>query len=250
MKKILLFTALVTGSPAFAQKTTAQDWTKDDCKSNSWNLYSRLDMNKVAVMEFVMPTGCYGCYEAANYLEDIRKGFGADSSRIENFAMAYNNAYTCSQLSSWANTYDVKGFHLIAQCSTELSYYGSMGMPTIAIAAGAARKVFYYSEGFVPADTTAIKNAILLALQTSSAEERAPENALSIFPNPAADIITIDIAQREPASVTIYSSLGELVSAHAVNGRAEIGISHLGPGVYYVQCSTSSSVLTKRIVKK
>lgn len=209
-----------------------------------------LDSGKVVVMEFVMPTGCYGCYEAGNYLEDIWDGFGADSSKIEMFAMGYNNAYTCTQMGSWANTYDVKKLHPVVQCASELAYYGSMGMPTIVVVGGLGHNVFYYKEGFLPADTTDIKNAIALALSTASINEGTKGREVSIYPNPAIWTVTVDLGHPATGELELIDPMGEVLLTIPVKGETwkKLDIAAAAPGLYFIRFKGENGIVTRKLI--
>ncbi len=58
-------------------------------------------------------------------------------------------------------------------------------------------------------------------------------NQLSVFPNPATDVITIK-AKNQPKSVVIYTVSGSKVSDYSVQGD-QINVSKLNTGVYFIQ---------------
>ncbi|PQB03781.1 hypothetical protein BST85_01830 [Aureitalea marina] len=72
---------------------------------------------------------------------------------------------------------------------------------------------------------------------------------ISIFPNPATDILNV----RTPASVeinnaVIYDVLGKASSVQVVNGQ--INVSNLSRGVYILNLDTNMGTLTEKIVKQ
>ncbi len=59
---------------------------------------------------------------------------------------------------------------------------------------------------------------------------------ISLYPNPASDILTIQ-SESVITSVVVYDSLGKLVHQYFVD---EIDISNLSKGIYYIQVTTES----------
>jgi hypothetical protein len=253
MKKYLLVSALLLTAVIGNAQTVAQDWTKTDCNGNSWQLYPMCDSGKVVVMEFVMPTSCFGCHNAAGYLETIWQQFNAsDPNKVEMFAIAYNNSYTCTQLSNWKTTYGINMMHPMDQGASMLSYYGSMGMPTIVVVGGVGHMMFYEKQGFTASDTTNIKNAISLALSTSSISEAEVDKAIKVYPNPASDMITLEFTTPGTSNyVELFNIAGEKVKTidAGKETRKEISISDLSAGVYFIRYNSGTTVYTKRIIK-
>lgn len=73
---------------------------------------------------------------------------------------------------------------------------------------------------------------------------------VTVFPNPASDIITLEITGFEnntKRSLTIYNNIGQTVTTQAINSnRTTINISHLKPGIYFVKWADRHA----RFVKK
>ncbi|MCR5822480.1 MAG: thiol protease/hemagglutinin PrtT [Bacteroidales bacterium] len=87
----------------------------------------------------------------------------------------------------------------------------------------------------------------------------APEMAVSIGPNPAADIVTVRCSSAEMESgvceVAVFDALGRQISnmkVAAVDGVAEcqISVSQLAAGLYNVRISTPQGFATRRIIKQ
>jgi hypothetical protein len=76
------------------------------------------------------------------------------------------------------------------------------------------------------------------------------ELTMDIYPNPFAENITVTTSP-EVTSLAIYNSLGEFVRTVTIeNGKAELNLGDLSPGIYIIQAKTSSGVVTKRIIKQ
>ena len=73
------------------------------------------------------------------------------------------------------------------------------------------------------------------------------DNTISVYPNPATDLLNIKIAEHvNVQTVTIQNELGQTVQT--VNGNTSaIGIGNLAEGIYYVQViDGTNAVITKR----
>lgn len=92
---------------------------------------------------------------------------------------------------------------------------------------------------------------VTLDISTSilSSNEFSLDQSLSLYPNPASDIVTINKASDISIdSVSIYDTLGKLTSLQLVNGQ--VNISALTSGVYFMNINTSRGTLTQKIIKK
>lgn len=71
---------------------------------------------------------------------------------------------------------------------------------------------------------------------------------VSIFPNPASDVINIQApASVEVNSVAIYDVLGKKSNVSLVNGQ--INVANLAKGVYILNIETNAGTLTEKVVK-
>jgi len=73
---------------------------------------------------------------------------------------------------------------------------------------------------------------------------------VSVYPNPAYDIITIRSAQPEHMSVEITSSKGQLISIHEMDGTTlQLDLSSFQKGVYFITIRSKDFLTTRKIVK-
>ncbi|HYV93405.1 MAG TPA: T9SS type A sorting domain-containing protein [Chitinophagales bacterium] len=76
---------------------------------------------------------------------------------------------------------------------------------------------------------------------------------LEVFPNPAFDKlhITVQSATTEKTGLKIFNVLGIMVKSLELNGtEAEIDISDLQQGIYFLRCCTETGVETSRLIKE
>ena len=79
-------------------------------------------------------------------------------------------------------------------------------------------------------------------------EENNIESILLIVPNPASDVITINL--NEASSVSIYNSQGiEVLSSTKVAAQGQVQLGQLSSGIYLVKVDTGFKVVTKTLVK-
>ena len=246
MKKALLLIAFLIPAGLFAQ-STAMDFTKNDCNTGALhNLFSELDSNYVIIMEFVMIPTCTPCSDAYHFMEPVVNSYSASHpGRLRIYQIAYNNAYTCSAMNTWATDYNMTSTRFI-QGGSEVTYYGGMGMPTVVIASTAAHTVFGKWIGFLEADTTAFREAIDSALFVieNGVVETGKNNNIKIYPSPSSDVIRISIDDPaiEIESIHIFDVSGKLVLNHTLLNPAtmEINVASLADGMYFMRLETKN----------
>lgn len=198
--KITLFAMILAVSSLHAQ-TTAMDFTMNDCNGQMHHLYSELDSGNVVIMEFFM-LSCSACIEAGDALEPMYNQIKSScSDKIKFYHIGYTNSYTCAQITNWVNN---NGYNSVPFDSggVQTAYYGGMGMPTIAIAAGPSHKVLFTSVGFLPADTAAVGDSIrtFFGCATSGISEPQLISSISVYPNPVADIGSVSLNTKRPGT--------------------------------------------------
>jgi hypothetical protein len=71
-----------------------------------------------------------------------------------------------------------------------------------------------------------------------------------IYPNPTSDIVFIHNPQKEGYSYQLLDGTARLITSGNANETAEIGLSGLNEGIYYLQIESGERVLVKKIVVK
>jgi hypothetical protein len=80
--------------------------------------------------------------------------------------------------------------------------------------------------------------------------EAFPIANVSVYPNPAYDIITIRSAQPEHMSVEITSPKGQLISIQEMDGTTlQLDLSSFQKGVYFITIRSKDFLTTKKIIK-
>jgi hypothetical protein len=74
---------------------------------------------------------------------------------------------------------------------------------------------------------------------------------LTIYPNPASSIISIESTKYQLESIRIEDVLGqEIYYLQPQNNKTEIDISHLPSGIYIIQLQSKNGVVSKKFVKE
>ncbi|HKC68587.1 MAG TPA: T9SS type A sorting domain-containing protein, partial [Bacteroidia bacterium] len=77
--------------------------------------------------------------------------------------------------------------------------------------------------------------------------------ALSLYPNPVANFVTIDFKNTDAKSVEVYNEIGAKVySSDIINKNTagyKIDLSNLPAGIYYLKIGTTTEPITKKIIK-
>jgi chitodextrinase len=80
---------------------------------------------------------------------------------------------------------------------------------------------------------------------------RANTGNISLYPNPAAAVLNIDVIGNSFDEVNVYSVTGTLIKTiSVVSNKMSVDVSSLSTGVYFVRFSSNGFVITKRFVKK
>ncbi|MCH2232063.1 MAG: lamin tail domain-containing protein [Crocinitomicaceae bacterium] len=74
-------------------------------------------------------------------------------------------------------------------------------------------------------------------------------NNVSIFPNPATDVITLTF-NSDKADVTIYSIQGKVMSANTIQSSDQINTTNLVSGTYMVKVVVNNNTFTQRLIIK
>lgn len=111
---------------------------------------------------------------------------------------------------------------------------------TISNAAGSTKTDFFFAKLATSSICTSL-----------SVEETSAEAGLQFYPNPVSDILTIK-SKNKLQSFEIYSSVGQTVLRGGLNNNsnAQVNMSALTSGVYYVKVKTEKAVVTEKVLKR
>ena len=91
-------------------------------------------------------------------------------------------------------------------------------------------------------------DTIIITNQATSLKKIESSSKLSVYPNPAIDIITIDLDVKME-QFQIFSITGKLMIAESTQGNS-INIESLTPGIYFLRVTADSKITTSRFIKQ
>lgn len=95
-----------------------------------------------------------------------------------------------------------------------------------------------------------LTNTATTVFSTLSTGDTIKDNSLSIYPNPAADVIYID-ALTEIKSMELFDAQGRLLLVKAnLDAKTGIDVSKYNSGIYYIRVATDKGIKTEKIIKK
>ncbi len=248
MKRILTGIAFMLLNQIMVSGQTAVDFTATDCTGANRSLFTELDAGKVIVLVWVMP--CATCISDAKAGYDAVAGFATTHPGKVIYWLADDEGNnTCSALSAWAsaNSIGPAGMTYFDNAGNVIDQnnFGGYGMPHVAVLGGSDHHI-YYSELNGSNNGTAITNAITTAINATSGIGNVSNSAgaLSLFPNPAKDKISISYSLAYPANVNIEvcDAVGKNVQILTLGGQysgphsLELDLDHkLSAGIYFVK---------------
>jgi len=175
------------------------------------------------------------------FTEDIAANSGCGASELVGDKVVYNE-YALSRMAR----YDITSENVFDTLSTTLFPYGLLNDPLNNV-------IYATTTDFVSTGTlhvlahngTELSNTIIgvsagrlcLDVRTSTATpELAQQSALTVFPVPASDRVTVSMPLRSAGPVRMSDAAGrEVLSVTSVSNTVEFDLSALEPGVYSVQ---------------
>jgi hypothetical protein len=95
----------------------------------------------------------------------------------------------------------------------------------------------------------------ITVIPTGISELNANVLSLSVYPNPANELVTIDINTSKPSNVvyTIYDVTGSMISGNKIgvingNYKQQINVASLASGLYFLEISIDCAVSTQKLI--
>jgi hypothetical protein len=249
MKKVLLNTLLLFGTASFAQNTIL---IKNAANSQSIAPNSIIEMATTAnanhqITFDVTNTGStQQTYKAKRY--DVTLNAGAD-------------AYFCFAGTCYGPSTLVSPDNLVLNAGQSASQLaGNYNMLVADLDEGSTVGLSVIKYTFFNVNTAA--DSVQLTVRYNGAPTNIKENGLNIqhvmlSPNPASQnsILNIKASGNSSAKISIYNSLGSIVSeekAELIKGENKINLSlsNLNSGIYFVNIENNTGKLTKRLIVK
>lgn len=239
-------------------QTTATDFNVNDCSGNPHHLFSELDAGKIVVIDWVMPCASCAAQSLATY--NAVQSFAASHPGRVVFYLVDDYANTsCGTLTSWGTSNGLASVDAaFSNTAISMADYGVAGMPKVVVLAGTSHTIFYNQNSGIT--TANVQAAINQALMSTSLEET--ENlsvSISLFPNPASEVINVDYVLEKKADVQfqVFNILGEVVTDITINdqqkgkNKIRIPLEELCEGTYFIKMKVDEEyTVEKFIIKK
>ncbi|MBO6080474.1 MAG: T9SS type A sorting domain-containing protein, partial [Bacteroidales bacterium] len=78
-------------------------------------------------------------------------------------------------------------------------------------------------------------------------------NSISLFPNPANDVINVQCTMNnvQVTALEVFDVYGKLINTvNVIDNPTQINVSNLASGMYFVRVTTEEGTVTKSFVKK
>ena len=97
------------------------------------------------------------------------------------------------------------------------------------------------------------KTAVNASIFSGVTATEEPGDAMSLLltPNPAGDLVYIQVNKNYETSYKIYNGLGEVFGSGNLSGKlTEVSLDHVPPGLYFAKVVQGDNILVKKFVKK
>ncbi|CAN5390771.1 hypothetical protein BH10BAC6_BH10BAC6_00770 [soil metagenome] len=221
----LLLTSFVVAclmvGTTFAQTQTVMNFQRADCSGKMHDLFADLDEGNVVIVEFFMQ-GCAPCISSGKKLETMRATLETSfPGKVKGYAIGFTDTYTCSSVASWVSSNGLTAIPMDSGAAM-IKHYGGFGMPTVVICAGVNEhkvlgKVYIgMSTSDVPTMQADIRS-YLMQSTTSVTEAANTSSSTRTYPNPASDVVSVDISDAPGAtSIDVIDVTGAVVSTQRI----------------------------------
>jgi hypothetical protein len=241
MKRINFLILLILSFLSGVSQNNATDFTALDCDGVSHHLFSELDSGKVIVIAWVMPCGPCGSIALDAYTASL--GYANTNPGRLDFYLVDDFANTnCQSLFSWADNLGMGNCTRFSDPSIDMSDYGQIGMPKIAVVGGAGHYVYFNKNSSTQDISSAIDLALIGAPVTTNIKENEKLLSFNCYPNPVIGELNIhyNLNNAERLKIELFNLLGEKVFSQVffsknLNGIYSINIKDLPNGSYLVK---------------
>ncbi len=256
MKKSLLLFVVVLITITFSKAQSAYQFTGLDCNNIPVDLFADLDAGKAVILEFYMPN-CGSCPPPAQRIKSMGNKINQTyPGMVKGYAFPYQNSTTCTYSTSWVNSNNLSSFWTPMDSGAyQVAYYGGFGMPTIVLLGGLDHRVMFSTLSFSASDTTIMRDSILALLGSTGINDLSNEiNSFEVYPNPANEIVSINIDLKNVSKVLIdvVDISGKqiaIISNEELSGitSKQFDTSILPNGNYFVRININNKINTQKL---
>ena len=250
MKKLsILIAFLLFGAGLRAQQTNlteAVDFTVTDCHGQTYNLFEILDRGQAVFIDFFFYS-CGQCQMISPYITGSYTQMGCNLHDVFYIEISYiDSDAVCQQ---WANEYGVE-FPTVGKDgggNEVFELYGIQACPTLVLIMPDRSIPIQGLLQLYPFSAQDVVNAMQQnGLQPHDCSVGIAENetALTLFPNPANESVTLVSENLE--EVTLYNLMGQKVDTFFAEGsQLVISTAKYPDGIYFVKTNNGE---TQRLV--
>ncbi len=264
MKKLftlLSFAALANfsfGQSNIAVGATCPNFTVNTVDGATYTLYDLCDAGQYVLIDF-FAYWCGPCIQTAPIIHSFYTKYGCNQGDVFVLGIESDPNSTLANLESFKNSAGIpsNSFPNVLGSnggSGVRTQYGIAAFPTI-ILIGPDKKMInsdiWPISGVSTLENAFPANAINeMSCSAVSIDQSALEASLSIYPNPATDVLNIAIEYIQ--NVSIYDASGKTVFTSAYNNidQLELDVRDFDNGLYIISVATANGVITSRFLKK
>ena len=264
MKKLftlISFTSLIGfsfGQSTIAVGATCPNFTVNTVDGATYNLYDLCDVCQYVMIDF-FAYWCGPCMQTAPTIHSFYTKYGCNQGDVFVLGVESDANSTFADLAGFKQSAGLPSSSFpnvlgSAGGSTVRNTYGISAFPTIVLI-GPDRKMInndIWPISGVPTLENAFPAGAITEMSCSAAsiDQSALEASLSIYPNPANDVLKIAVELIK--NVAVHDASGKIIFTSAYNNinQLELNVAHFDEGLYIITVATANGVITSRFVKK
>jgi hypothetical protein len=240
---------------------TPMQFSGVDCNGASVDMFADLDAGKAVILFFYMPN-CGSCPPPAKKIQAMTNNINAmHPDMVKGYAFPFQNSTTCTYSAGWVSSNNLGTLYQpMDSGAVHVENYGGFGMPTVVLlgGSGANKRVMFSTLSFSTSDTIAMRDSILVLLSsTGIADVPSAVNAFSIYPNPASDIVFINVDLKEASNliIDVTDISGKqiaIISTEKQSGivTKQFSTAELPSGNHFVRLQVNGKTVTQKLTVK
>lgn len=250
MKKSILLSIALLFVVTISKAQTAMQFHTLDCNGNMHDLFADLDAGKAVLLHFYMPS-CGSCPPPAQKIQQMANHINAaHPGSVIGYSFPYVNTSPCSYSTTWVTNNGLGNLYTpMDSGATQVAYYGGMGMPTVVLLGGGTNhRIMFSTLSFSTGDTLLMRDSILNMIFAATGIKPSDNkiSGINLFPNPAANVVTVElnVVQKANVKIEVVNLLGEVVTNVYENANAvgelkkEVNTSSFTNGIYFMRITT------------
>ncbi len=257
MKKSIFLSIALLFVLTISKAQTAMQFSGMDCNNNAVDLFADLDAGKAVALHFYMPS-CGSCPPSAQKIQAMANNINSQfPGMVKGYAFPFQNTTLCSYSSTWVSSNNLSDLYApMDSGEVQVAHYGGFGMPTIVLLGGSNHRTMFSTQNFATSDTTIMRDSILALFGIVAGMNDLQTNVSSfeIYPNPATDIVSINISLTESSvlNIDVTDITGKQIAIIANENQIgliskQFNTSALANGIYLVRLNVNGKISTQKL---